>query len=90
MILAGPDVAAGRVCSTNVSLVDLALTFSRNVMLDVAYDKPGSLVLDRINMLYQARIGGELFPSGVFDFQAYGRPEITKAKLAPGHLLTSK
>ena len=62
------------------------LGYSSNTMTYVAYDKPGSRIIDRINTLYQARLGGTFFPNGFLDFPTYGRPEIARAELALARL----
>lgn len=54
--------------------------YSNTTLTYIAYDKPGTRILDRINTLYGQRIGGVFFPNGFFDFNTYGRNEIAKAE----------
>ena len=58
------------------------LGYSNTTSVYVAYNSPGSRILDRINVLYKAKFGGEFFPNGFFDRNTYGRSEVTRAERA--------
>lgn len=58
------------------------LGYANTTMTYVAYDKPGSKILDRINDLYIPLFGSEFFPNGLFDFDDYDRTEVQKAENA--------
>lgn len=56
------------------------LGYANTSSVAVAYNSPGSRVLDRINELYQSRFRADFFPNGYFDFATYGRAEVARAE----------
>ncbi|MDT8855803.1 hypothetical protein RNZ50_12405 [Paracoccaceae bacterium Fryx2] len=54
--------------------------YANTTSTHVSYASPGSRILDRINDLYMGKFKKEFFPNGLFDFETYGRAEVTRAE----------